>query len=259
MTQGSARAIADLTGGIILAEVEIAAPAERVFRALTESSEVVRWWGSPDAYRTESWTADLRPGGALAGRRPRRRRRRIPRRRDLCGRRAARPTRADLARRLGRGPETTLTYQLAPRTAGRGSRFVTRGSPAGPESCRAHSSGWELVLGWLSRHFAALGGRSLRALLPLPPPAAAPELPVRHDRRGGFGHAGARGLLDRKPAPGTAIVFGPVADPKGAWVSAWCGSRAKSSSGPSKPPIRPSKPQGLSVRGAPDAAGGRHA
>ena len=53
-SQRSARALADVNGGIILAEVEIAAPPERVFRALTQSDEIVRWWGSPDAYRTES-------------------------------------------------------------------------------------------------------------------------------------------------------------------------------------------------------------
>ena len=63
-SQRSARALADVNGGIILAEVEIAAPPERVFRALTQSDEIVRWWGSPDAYRTESWTADLRVGGS---------------------------------------------------------------------------------------------------------------------------------------------------------------------------------------------------
>jgi uncharacterized protein YndB with AHSA1/START domain len=46
-SQRSARALADVNGGIILAEVEIAAPPERVFRALTQSDEIVRWWGSP--------------------------------------------------------------------------------------------------------------------------------------------------------------------------------------------------------------------
>ena len=60
----AARAIADVTGGIILAQIDIAAPPERVFRALTDSAEIVRWWGSPDAYRTQVWTADLRVGGS---------------------------------------------------------------------------------------------------------------------------------------------------------------------------------------------------
>jgi uncharacterized protein YndB with AHSA1/START domain len=36
---------------MLLATVEIAAPAERVFRALA-SEELVKWWGSADTYRT---------------------------------------------------------------------------------------------------------------------------------------------------------------------------------------------------------------
>jgi uncharacterized protein YndB with AHSA1/START domain len=57
-----ARAVADTGTGTILAAVEIAAPPERVFRALT-TDEVTKWWGSSDRYRTTEYTADLRPGG----------------------------------------------------------------------------------------------------------------------------------------------------------------------------------------------------
>jgi uncharacterized protein YndB with AHSA1/START domain len=66
MTAGSksrARAVADPGGGRILGVVEIAAPAARVFRALTSGDEIVRWWGSPETYRTTEWVADVRPGG----------------------------------------------------------------------------------------------------------------------------------------------------------------------------------------------------
>lgn len=58
----SARAVADLTDGVILATVEIAAPAERVFRAIS-SDEIASWWGSPSTYRVTKWTGDVRPGG----------------------------------------------------------------------------------------------------------------------------------------------------------------------------------------------------
>lgn len=57
-----ARAVADLADGMILATVEIAAPPERVFRALT-SREIVEWWGADGVYRTTEWTGDVRPGG----------------------------------------------------------------------------------------------------------------------------------------------------------------------------------------------------
>lgn len=41
----SARALADLEAGRLFATVDIAAPAERVFRALTDPAELLQWWG----------------------------------------------------------------------------------------------------------------------------------------------------------------------------------------------------------------------
>src|SRR5258708_4396373 len=69
------RAIADPTrraildrlragAGAILASVEIAAPTERVFRAITDPRELKEWWGSPETYHADRWEADLRVGGA---------------------------------------------------------------------------------------------------------------------------------------------------------------------------------------------------
>jgi len=57
-----ARAVADLAGGLILASVEVAAPPERVFQALT-SKEVCDWWVRPGVFDTREWTGDVRPGG----------------------------------------------------------------------------------------------------------------------------------------------------------------------------------------------------
>ena len=57
------RAIADVTEATVFASVDIEAPIERVFAALTVGEELVRWWGSDDTYRTTEWVADLRVGG----------------------------------------------------------------------------------------------------------------------------------------------------------------------------------------------------
>lgn len=57
-----ARAVADLAEGLILATVEIAAPPERVFRALA-SQEIVNWWVRPGVFDTREWTGDVRVGG----------------------------------------------------------------------------------------------------------------------------------------------------------------------------------------------------
>lgn len=58
----TARAVADLSEGLILATVEIAATPERVFRALT-SKEVTEWWVRPGVFDTREWTGDVRVGG----------------------------------------------------------------------------------------------------------------------------------------------------------------------------------------------------
>jgi uncharacterized protein YndB with AHSA1/START domain len=62
ITSSTARAVADITEGLILATVEIAAPPERVFRALS-SKEVIDWWVRPGFFDTREWTADVRVGG----------------------------------------------------------------------------------------------------------------------------------------------------------------------------------------------------
>ncbi len=58
----SARAVADLAEGMMLASVEIAAPPERVFQALA-SKEVCEWWVRPGVFDTREWTGDVRAGG----------------------------------------------------------------------------------------------------------------------------------------------------------------------------------------------------
>jgi uncharacterized protein YndB with AHSA1/START domain len=54
----------DADRGVVRAAVDIDAPRERVFAALTDPRELVQWWGRDDMYTTEDWQVDLRPGGA---------------------------------------------------------------------------------------------------------------------------------------------------------------------------------------------------
>ena len=46
----------------VVSEIEIAAPPERVFQALTDSSQLKHWFRSPDC-PAKSWEMDPRPGG----------------------------------------------------------------------------------------------------------------------------------------------------------------------------------------------------
>jgi uncharacterized protein YndB with AHSA1/START domain len=47
----------------IVQEIRIAAPAERVFEALTNPEQRVAWWGSEGRFQTTHVESDLRPGG----------------------------------------------------------------------------------------------------------------------------------------------------------------------------------------------------
>lgn len=47
----------------IVAEIQIAAPRERVFSAITDPIQLLQWWGQEGRYRGTKWDVDLRPGG----------------------------------------------------------------------------------------------------------------------------------------------------------------------------------------------------
>jgi uncharacterized protein YndB with AHSA1/START domain len=47
----------------IVCEIRIDAPAERVFQALVDPSQVVQWWGQTGIYRCTKFESDLRVGG----------------------------------------------------------------------------------------------------------------------------------------------------------------------------------------------------
>ena len=152
----AAKAVPDVERGMLLATIEIAAPPERVFRAVT-SEELVRWWGSADTYRTARWTGDVRVGGAW---------------------------RADYIPPDGKpfstqgeflelvpphllvqtwryvdadwdtsGTVTTITWRFEPTETG--TRVVVRheGFGAAHAACESHAVGWERVLGWLYDQF----------------------------------------------------------------------------------------------------------
>lgn len=47
----------------IVEEIAIKAPAERIFKALTDPAARVKWWGRKDRFETTAMDSDLRPGG----------------------------------------------------------------------------------------------------------------------------------------------------------------------------------------------------
>src|SRR6476661_9802598 len=57
-----ARAVSDLVDGRVVASVELAVGAERVFQALA-SRDVIDWWVRPGVFDTREWSGDVRVGG----------------------------------------------------------------------------------------------------------------------------------------------------------------------------------------------------
>ena len=53
---------------VVRTDVEIAAPPQRVFDALTDPSELAAWWGGDAGYRTTDWRLDPTPGRAWSAR-----------------------------------------------------------------------------------------------------------------------------------------------------------------------------------------------
>jgi len=51
----------------VVGEIFIAAPPERVFRALTHSQQLLQWWGQRGMFRSTHWSIDLRVGGQWRG------------------------------------------------------------------------------------------------------------------------------------------------------------------------------------------------
>src|SRR5262249_40021396 len=47
----------------IALEVQVAAPPDRVFQAITDPSQMLRWWGQQGIYHSTKWSTDVRPGG----------------------------------------------------------------------------------------------------------------------------------------------------------------------------------------------------
>lgn len=142
-------------GKTLIAVAEIAAPPERVYRAL-HTKECEAWWGAEDTYLTRNFEADLRVGGRWSvdsmfpdG----------PHHSTGVFLLIDAPHRVELTRRYefdfpGLGwRDTTITYLLAP--TAEGSRLTIRhdGFRTAREAAEMHVVGWERFLRWLQAYF----------------------------------------------------------------------------------------------------------
>jgi uncharacterized protein YndB with AHSA1/START domain len=126
---------------LILANVDLAAGPERVFRALTSPDEITVWWVRPGVFDTRKWSGDVSVGGTwqasgVGGGRPYALEGQFlevdpPRKLVHTWRAAGAP-----------GGATTVSYLLDPLETG--TRITLRHSGfTSPESCRNTAIGWE--------------------------------------------------------------------------------------------------------------------
>ncbi|MFT3693854.1 MAG: SRPBCC domain-containing protein [Kofleriaceae bacterium] len=202
-------AIADVTEGTILARVEIEAPIERVWKAIT-TEELAKWWGADGMYRTTKHTVDLRAGGRY--------------RSDGMGEHGPFHVEGSILeveppRRLvqtwepswSQQPPTTVTWMLEPITTGTRLTLRHTGFTDGA-ACGDHATGWERVLAWLGGYTSVPKKYWQARLLP---PRPTFMLDMTPDERALMGAHSQywRGRL----AEGIAIAFGPVAGPTGGY------------------------------------------
>ncbi|MBZ9979627.1 MULTISPECIES: SRPBCC domain-containing protein [unclassified Mesorhizobium] len=152
-------AVQSMTNGeTVMAQAEIGAPAERVFRALI-TDEVEQWWGSADTYRMVKWSADPRAGGRWAVTVRGADGRDLPANGEFLDIEVPRrivQTRAyawdhpTLGRR-----QTTVAWLLEPTAAGTRLAICHGGFAGLAEAAAEHAEGWGRVLGWLQAYLGA--------------------------------------------------------------------------------------------------------
>ena len=151
--KSAAKAVADVTRGMLLATIDIDVPPERVFRAVT-SEELTRWWGSADTYRTTHWTGDVRVGGTWRTEGVSKDGKAFAVHGEFLE--VEPPRRLVQTWRYDWDPAdsvTTITWRFEPTATG--TRVVVRHEGFGEAhaACQNHADGWERVLGWLSSNF----------------------------------------------------------------------------------------------------------
>ena len=216
-TMTSVRSIADISEGRILAAVDVAALPDHVFRALTESDEIVRWWGADDVYRTTGWIADLRVGGRWRADGHEAGGKSFSVEGEFLTISPPKMLSQTWKADWDEGRPTALIYSLEETEKGTRVTLRHEGFKNRPESCHSYTDAWGMVLQWLERHFApepaVIPPRFF--LLRLNPPR--PTFPENMN-------AMERAVMQEHSAywaeflkQGTAVVYGPVEDSKGTW------------------------------------------
>jgi uncharacterized protein YndB with AHSA1/START domain len=141
---------ATCTEDAVIATVDIDAPPDVVWAALTDGAQLAAWWGSDDMYRTHDWTVELRPGGrwralatAAAGGPAM----------EVGGEflEVTPPSRLAMTWNPSWEPvkNTRILYELSPQGDGTRLLLTHTGFAGHAQSRDGHAVGWQRVIGWL--------------------------------------------------------------------------------------------------------------
>lgn len=133
---------------VAVAEVFINAPRERVFEAITDPQQAVRWWGQGDRYRMTDIRMDMRPGGKWSAAGSSVNMGPI----DIHGE----ILEVDPPRRLAYtwisswfAKVTQVVWEFESKDQGTYLKLTHTGFGGDAAQTKGHSTGWLLVLGWL--------------------------------------------------------------------------------------------------------------
>ena len=134
----------------IVREITIKAPAARVFEALVDPAQRMKWWGKKGRFETTNAESDLRPGGRWL----------------MSGMGMGRPFKVEGVYRIIQRPhvlaftwvpswdegatETLVRFDLYEQNGFTTVRLTHSGFAS--ESSRARHQGWPQILGWLKAY-----------------------------------------------------------------------------------------------------------
>jgi uncharacterized protein YndB with AHSA1/START domain len=134
---------------VVTAEIFIAAPRERIFEALTDPQQAVRWWGQSSNYRFSKFHMDVRVGGKWSS----------SGRSEKMGDNITVEgefLEIDPPRRLAytwlsswMPVITKVFWELESQDKGTVVKLTHTGFAGNADMAKGHSIGWSLVLGWL--------------------------------------------------------------------------------------------------------------
>ncbi len=132
----------------VVGEIFIAAPRERIFQALTDPKQSVRWWGQNGKYHFNEFQMEVRVGGKWSCAGPSENMGQFTVQGEFLE--------VDPPRKLAYTwssswmPESTqVQWELEEQGSGTLLKLTHTGFAGNADQAKGHSLGWTLVLGWL--------------------------------------------------------------------------------------------------------------